>query len=538
MPEEEKKTEAPNPIFQEPPEPRPPSHYLMTRKGYLHPMRTYAWITLFVTGLMAILWFVVGVGADAQGTIPPVFTFGASDLYFHSIAIGLASLLAIFVAMTYEIDKWEPSMDFPIAYRATLATIVGAVGGILYLRPVFHTWFAPLPIVFIFLGLLLLADVGGALLLELYLLPAKLSRRYNAKSNVLGMIPRWSNLPRWEDFRKMDGTYWLTMVTIIGTFIAGVMGFIVFWLQYFVVDFGVSSSLFNGYIAWMGGASAMVDGVMGSHSHVIGITIMVGLVAVTAKRFDVLKRIGGMRNLARIGLWVSGVGVIVMTLTYIVEGFTQVWPSGPPLLFANNGTGSIQLYAFNMTNGMAGDDSTMFFASLGAVFLLVPLLLTTIGGKPAWKDPIRMAVLATWVLAYIATPVEGFVIEFQEGTLGGTPLDVVFGNQQYFALFGITMVSAAFLAVDYFQDRRGIRKSVAVWGMLITVLAVVAGYAYTYFDPGTAAADGSLPVTATGWVYTAALALTSFVLIYAAIFAVNRGSEEPIAPPSAAPAAP
>ena len=42
------------------PEPRPSSQYLMTRKGYLHPMTTYVWLTLFVTGLMAALWFVVG----------------------------------------------------------------------------------------------------------------------------------------------------------------------------------------------------------------------------------------------------------------------------------------------------------------------------------------------------------------------------------------------------------------------------------------------------------------------------------------------
>jgi hypothetical protein len=525
-PEQEGEPKAPN--FREPPDPRPPSHYLMTSKGYLHPMRTYVWLTLFVTGLMSALYFVVGIGPEAQGSIPPILSFGASDLYFHSIAIGLTSLLAILVVMVFEIDKWEPSVDFPIAYRATLATIVGAVGGFLYLRPVFHTWFAPLPIVIIFLGLLLLADVGGALLIELYLLPAKQSRRYSSKGNILGMIPRWSSLPRWEDFRKMDGTYWLTLITIAGTFIAGVMGFIVFWLQYFVVDFGVSSSLFNGYIAWMGGASSLVDGAMGSHSHVIGITIIVGLVAITAKRFNVLKLMGGRRNLARIGLWVSGIGVVVMVTTFIVEGFTQVWPAGPPLLFANNGTGPIQLYSFNMTNGMAGDDFTMFLASLGAMVMLVPMLLTTIRGKPAWKDPIRLAVLSTWVLAYIATPVEGFVIEFNEGTLSGTPLDVVFGNQQYFALFGITMVSVAFLAIDFFQDRGGIRKSFATWGMLITVLAVIAGYAYTYFDPGVLAADGSLPVSATGWVYAALLALTSLILVAAAVFAVSRGTEESI----------
>ena len=511
------------------------SRYLMTKKGYLHPMRTYVWLTLFVTGLMSALWFVVGIGPSAQGTIPPAFAFGASDLYFHSIAIGLASLLVIFVVITFELDKYEPNVDFPIAYRATLATIVGGVGGFLYLTPVFHAWFAPLPIGLLFLAMLLLADVGGALLLQLYLLPAKLTGRYDAKNNSFGMVPRWSNLPRWAEFRKMDGAYWLTFVTIVATFIAGVMGFIVFWLQYFVVDFGVSSSLFNGYIAWMGGASALVGGTMGSHGHVIGITIILGVVAVTAKRFGVLSLSGWKRNLASAGMWVSGIGIAVMTLTYIVEGFTQVWPSGPPLLFASNATTPMQLYAFGLlnANGMAGDDSTMFLASLGAMIMLVPLLLTSIRGKPAWKDPIRLAVLGTWALAYLATPIQGFMIEFNEASWAGTPLDLAYGSQQYFALFGLAMVAAAFLAVDFFQDGDGSKKFVARFGMLIATIAVVVGIAFTWLDAGVLAADGSLAVTNTGWVYAAALALVSLVALVAAR-AVYKGSEEPTIIPTAA----
>jgi hypothetical protein len=499
----------------------------MTRKGYLHPMKTYAWITLFVTGLMSALWFLVGIGDGAQGTLPPAFGFGANDLYFHSIAIGLAALLVIFVVMAFSLDKYEPSVDFPIAYRATLAAILGGIGGFLYLRPIFHTWFAPLPIVILFLAFLLLADVGGALLLELYLLPGKLVGRYDSKNNILGMIPRWNNLPHAADFRKMDGAYWLTFVTIAATFIAGVMGFIVFWLQYLVIDFHVSSSLFNGYIAWMGGASALLGGAMGSHGHVIGITVIVGLVAVTAKWFGVLDLGGFKRSLAKAGMWVSGIGVTVMTLTYIIEGFTQIWPNGPPLVLASDPGGPISLWSFSAANGIAGDDSTMFLASLGAMIMLVPLMLTKFRGRPAWKDPLRLAVLGTWILAYVATPIQGFMIEFNESSWHGTPLDTAYGSQQYFALFGLTMVAAAFLAVDFFQDKNGMRKTVAWFGAVIATFATLAGLAWTWFDSGALAADGSLPVTVTGWVYTAGLLLVSTVLI-AAVVAVYRGSPEPM----------
>ena len=495
------------------PQPRPSSQYLMTRKGYLHPMKTYVWITLFITGLMSALWFVVGVGPGAQGTIPPAFVLGGSDLYFHSIAIGLASLLVIFVVVEFKIDKYEPSVDFPIAYRATLATIVGAVGAFMYLRPVFHAWFAPVSTAIILLGLLLLADVGGALLLELYLLPGKLVGRYDSRSNILGMVPRWSNLPRWADFRKMDGTYWLTLVAGVGTFIAGVIGLVVFWLQYFVVDFGVSSGIFSGLVSWEGGAANFLGAVMGPHSHVIGITVMVGVVALVAKRYGVLGLTGWKRNVARAGLWVSGTGVAVMTFVYILEGFFQ-W--SPPLLFAYNYGGPVSLWSYTAANGLAGDDSTMFWASIGGLILLVPLMLTKFGGKPAWKDPIRMAVLGTWIMAYFATPLEGLIIEFNEQSWSGTPLDVAFGNQQYFALFGLTTAALAFLAMDYFQDKAGARGSIAWLGTLVTGFTVLAGLAYTYADPGVLATDGSLATTWTGYVYAMGMGLVALFLVIAA----------------------
>jgi hypothetical protein len=172
----------------------------------------------------------------------------------------------------------------------------------------------------------------------------------------------------------------------------------------------------------------------------------------------------------------------------------------------------------------------MFLASLGAIVMLVPLMLTRIRGKPAWKDPIRMGVLGTWILAYIATPIEGFIIEFNEASWHGTPLDRAYGSQQYFALFGITLVAAGFLAVDFFQDRAGTRKSIAWFGSAIATFGVMAGLAFTYFDPGNLAADGSLAMTTTGWVYTAALGLVSVVILAAAV-AVSRGYPEPVAIP-------
>jgi len=509
--------------------PKQPSSYLMTRKGYLHPMKTYIWINLFVIGIMSALWYVVGIAPNAQGTIPPSFAFGESDLFFHSIAIGISSLAALLVILAFKLDKDESNIDFPIAYRATVATIIGAVGAFFYLRPVFHTDLAPIPLGLILLGLVILGDVGGALLIQLYLLPGKRSGTYDASKNIFGFIPSWRNLPKWRDFRKMEATYWLTFVTVISAFIAGMIGFATFWLNYFVIDLKVSPSIFNGYVAWMGGASAFLGYTMGAHSHLIGMTVILGVVAVTAKRFGILSLTGLKRGVAKFGMWVSAIGIVAMTIVFLLEAFTTVWPnSTPPLLFASN-PGGFQLWSFTANNGMAGDDSTMFLASAGAMIILIPLLLTSIRGKPAWKDPIRLSILATWILAYIATPIEGFFIEFNEATLHGGPTDVVFGNQQYFALFGITMVTMAFLAVDFFQDRRGSRSMVAGLGMLVTTFTLIAGYVYAYFDPGVFNPDGTLGVTTWGWVYAAGLLLISAVVIVAVV-AILRGADEPISP--------
>ncbi len=506
--------------------PKLPSRYLMTRKGYLHPMKTYVWLTLLIVGIMSALWFVVGIGPNAQGTIPPAFSFGASDLYFHSIAIGIASLAVYLVIMAFDLDKYEPNIDFPMAYRAQLATIIGAVGGLLYLSPTVQADLAPIPLGLILTGLILLGDVGGALIVELYFLPGKLSGRYDSSKNILGMIPRWRYLPSRSDFKKMDATYWLTFVTVISAFIAGMTGFVTLWVNYFVIDIGVSPSIFNGYIAWMGGASAFLGYTMGSHSHVIGMTIILGVVAVVAKRFGVLNLTGLKRRVAKFGMWVSGVGIVVMTGVFLLEAFTTVWPSStPPLLFASN-PGGWQLWSSTAANGMAGDDSTMFLASAGAMIMLVPLLFTSIRGRPAWKDPVRLSILATWILAYIATPIEGFYIEFNEATLSGGPADIVFGNQQYFALFGITLVALAFLAVDFFQDERGARSTVASLGMLVTIFTVIVGYIYAFLDPGVLNPDGTLSgTTAWGFVYAAGLLLVSLVVITAMV-AVYKGKAD------------
>jgi len=506
---------------------KPASRYLMTERGYLHPMKTYVWLTLLIIGVMSLLYYVLGIGPNAQGSFPPGFAFGASDLYFHSIAIGVASLAVYLVFMAFDLDKYEPSIDFPIPYRALAATVISAVGAFFYLRPVFNANLAPIPLGLILIGLILLADVGGALLVQLYLLPGKLSGTYDPSQNRLGMVPKWRYLPSWKDFRKMDSTYWLTFVTVISAFIAGVIGFVVFWLNYFVIDIGVSPHIFSGYIAWLGGAQAILPTVMGSHSHMIVMALILGVVAVVAKRFDVLSLAGWKHGMAKTGLWVSITGMLMLTAVFVLEAFSTVFPGGVPgNIFGSNPGGPIHFFTSTGTaaNGMAGDDTTMLWAALGAVVILVPLLYTKVRGRPAWKDPVRGSILLTWIFSFIATPIQGFYIEFHEATLSGGPADVAFGNLQYFALIGITVVCMSLLAIDFYVDRREVRTPVAGFAILSVLIATVGGYIYVWY--------GTYSGGPGDWVFNVGFVMMDVFLLLA-MLAVYRGRQEKISEPEA-----
>ncbi len=506
-----------------------PNKYNMPHKGYKHPMRTCVWITLFIIGLMSALWFALGAVPNGYGTIPPAFGFGSNDMYFHSIAIGIAALLAMMVIMAFDLDKYEPNVDFPIAYRAMIATVMGSIGALFYIFPDFNNFTAPVGDLIMFIALLFLADVGGALLIQMYLLPAKLSGRYNPYDNAMGMFPKWRQLPTLGDIRKMDSAYFLAVASVASAFVAGLVGFLLLWINPYHV-LVASPAFFNGYLSWIGGAATAAGYLVGSHSHTIGIAVMVGAVAIAAQGFKVLELKGLGRSVAKFGMWISIIGLIIMTLTFLLESFSMLWPNAtPPLLFASNPGGPFQLWSSSASNGMAGDDSTMFLASLGAMILLIPLMLTKIRNRPAWKDPIRLSILVTWIIAYIATPIEGFFIEFNEATLHGTPTDIVFGNLQYFALFGLTMITLAYLAIDFFQGDRKVRKTVSTVGILVTLFALITGFVYVFMDPGTLDANGNLVgTTTTGWIFSIGLFLVSGVVMLAMLKVRSSGQDNKI----------
>jgi hypothetical protein len=161
-----------------------------------------------------------------------------------------------------------------------------------------------------------------------------------------------------------------------------------------------------------------------------------------------------------------------MTVVYLGIAFAGFSP--PTLL--QSGTDGV--------NGIAGDDATMSIVALGAAISLIPLLFTKMAnGRPTWKDPLRLAVLGTWVAAFAVNVVEAFFIELNTASFGGggsipgAPLaanDQVFGEvQTMFGLFALTGVALILMAAEYYQVSGRLRKTVG-WMSVLGIIAAVA----------------------------------------------------------------
>src|ERR1035437_9466730 len=150
---------------------------------YLFSLRFLASATLAIVAVMGALYFAVG--------FPPAFDTYYEKMYFHAIGIGLAALAVYLVIHVFKLQRFEPPIDFPIVYRAFIAVVFGALGGLVYLSPSVSNSLADIGLLFFSIAFILIADVGGALFIELFLLPRKIAHSYNEQTtNVVDYIGR------------------------------------------------------------------------------------------------------------------------------------------------------------------------------------------------------------------------------------------------------------------------------------------------------------------------------------------------------------
>lgn len=459
--------------------------------------KSAVWGTIGATVLMASLYVLFG--------LPPGFDTYYAVMFFHAIGIGIAALAVYMVIVAFDLRKYEPGLDMPLYYRALSAVLFGAIGGILFLIPETQT-LRGLPMGFTFLGLLMLADAGGALFIELLLLPRKKAGVYVLNYELrpvptqMGYLSRMLPL-RKEDraaYRHMDLAYWLVLGAVGSAFVAGVLGFV----NLYVMTFG--PSIFSGYIAFMGPNYDILGNTLDPHSHEMALAIMAGVIAIAAERFGVLRTADVRQKIAKFGLAVSLAGVVGMTVVFLAIAFGNFDP----------GT----LFQDAAGNGLAGDDAVMTIIAVGAMIALVPLALTKreAGGRPSWRDPVRLSLLGTWVAAVVISVVAAFYIEFHEDVFQTTLLanDVVFGElQSLFGVFLLTAVSLILLAVDLYKVEGASRRIVG-WAAGLGIAVGTAGaMAWAFLDPSTTGIAFGIHLLGIG--LTAVAAIVSAIAIQA-----------------------
>lgn len=429
--------------------------------------KSAVWGTILATVLMAALYGLFG--------LPPGFDTYYAIMFFHSIGIGIAALAVYLVIVAFDLRKYEPGLDMPLYYRALSAVLFGALGGLLFLIPETQT-LRGLPMGLTFLGLLMIADAGGALFIELMLLPRKKAGVYALNYELRPVPTQMGYLSRMLPLRKQDRaayrgmplSYWLVLVSVGSAFIAGLLGFVNLWAMTFGGD------VFAWWYNLLGlDPTAILDATKDPHSHEMALAIMAGVIGIAAERFGVLRVADLRARIAKLGLVVSIAGVVGMTLVFLGVSFFYL---DPGLWFGTD------------PNALAGDDIVMSIIAVGAMIALVPLALTKRedDGRPAWRDPVRLSILGTWVAAVVISVVAAFYIEFHEDVFQTTLLanDAVFGElQSLYGVFVLTAVSLILLAVDLYKVEGSSRRLVGWATAAGIVIATGGAMLWAFVDP-------------------------------------------------------
>jgi hypothetical protein len=450
---------------------------------YMFSLKFLTWATLAIVAVMGLLYFVVG--------FPPAFEGYFAKMYFHSIGIGLAALAVYLVMQAFKLQQYEAPIDFPIVYRAFIAVVLGALGGLVYLSPSVSNQLPDVGILLFTVAFILIGDVGGALYIELVLLPRKIAGSYNEQSRTvvdyLGRVLPVSKADR-SAYSNLGIGYWLTLAAIASAFIAGVLGFFNLWVRVF------GPSFFGGFLGWLGlDAQGWLGATLDPHSHMMALSIMAGIVAVAAVLFRVFESESPLRRtVAVVGAWITLIGVIATT---IVLGAVALLNFTPPTLFAS-GPGGI--------NGMAGDDMTMAIIGAGAMIVLLAIIVE----RQVWRDPLRLTVLATWVAAMVINVGQGFYIELHEDQFSAS----LAANDKSFAtaqpmtgIFLLTMLSLVLLLVDVYGVA-GRNRRIATWIAALGLLGAFVGVTlWTFADPGNNGISFGIYIAGTTLSYLAVL---------------------------------
>ncbi|MDE1820952.1 MAG: hypothetical protein KGI98_08955 [Euryarchaeota archaeon] len=464
---------------------------------YQIPLRTAAWITMLETVVLAALYAILGTPARLDRSVLDYAAANAgsfaSDMFFHGIGVCVAALATYAAVHIFDLQRFEPPLDFPLHYRAWTAAGLAGIGSLFYLNSALNAWATNLGLVFLLGGFLMILDAGGALFWEMWLLPAKCDGSYDWNANYLyRMLPL--TRARLRSFLHSDVSWWLGMASITGALVAGVMGFVLLWVNYLGVGFLV------GWVSYFGfpDVATFTLGLVDPHSHLMAVALLGGLMALVAIRFRVLDAsVGWRKRLAQGGLWLAWVGVLyALVIQTASAAFNYAIPA---LVVTDPASGT----------GFMADDAGMAFVGYGAMALLLPLALATYHGKSSYRDPVRLAMLGTAISAFLINVVNGFWISFNENLFqnGLSANDTAHAMIHPFSFFAMGGLAVSLLIVDYYQVGGTLRNVIGALSGVGVMVATVGAYLWTFVHPSPQ-----------GWaadVFVAGLALVGAGVLFA-----------------------
>lgn len=431
-------------------------------------VKTATWVTLLLILVTVLLY--------PLNNFPPTFgDTNQSSLYFHSIGLGMVSLIVLLVYSAFDLRQHEPIIDFQLPTRALLNAVLAAVTGLFYLNPILSS-IPQIPAALFVLTVLFTIDITGAALIELVLLPRKLGGTYDldklANTSFFQKYVRAFLFTK-EDrqtYSRVDAAFWLVVISLGALLVSEVIGFVLMW----ITDFG--PGFLAGYLNSLGGGDTALKAILDPHSHGAAVALMASMIGLVAYRFGVMRAQGWKRNLTRIGMWLSSIALVLLMLVYVAGALVNYQP---PTLFVSGPTGA---------NGMAGDDALITLVILGGVLALLPLALTEFHGRHSWHDWIRFATLFTVFMWLVSNAIAGFYIEFHEDAFQAalSVNDAAFSQfQPMFGIFFLTITLMVLQAADSYVSGSRERRDIGALAGSGVLLATVGGLAWVFLNPST-----------------------------------------------------
>ncbi len=295
-----------------------------------------------------------------------------------------------------------------------------------------------------------------------------------ADEMAVALIVAMVNRPRVSGgYRSAGLPFYTILVGVTGALVAAIMGHVGGYITWFGPNPAPVSQYINSTIGYYNSTAAITftENVVGSHSHLMLVSLMAGVVGLVGTSF-------GYANWSKVQRRIAGFGFAVMVTALL----GAIW------IYVISGVGSYSTPAYFVSglNGVAQDDIVTGIVGFGAFFVLAALLMRSRGamtmeGRPLLRDSLFVALIVSWILIYVVIPVTGFYINFNENYFqnAGLSFDQVFTRfHQDFGFFVLPTVVTLILAINASGVAASVRRSVGFLLLGGEALAFVFGETY------------------------------------------------------------